>query len=196
MSNTFTCMSSPVRILFQSNDTHRAFLPTYSDAKTSSASLAHYAISVRVMHELVCRVSSADRRNSVFAHLRAGDAPVPVVVPQFQRVRRGGTHRRRRYGRGRVGEYHLHRRASGQDRVERSASRRSIVRPYFCLTLATRSANQHLLRSGSHSAASFATFRWRFTLGAARVRLRRSDANRFRVAESAGTVRCRVPRSA
>ena len=52
-----------------------------------SSSLAHDVVSVRIPHVLIRRVSSAHRRDAMFARLGAGDAPVPVVVPQFQSVR-------------------------------------------------------------------------------------------------------------
>ena len=52
-------------------------------------------------------------------------------------------------------------------------------------TSTTRAANQHRLRAGAHSAASLPLFWWRFTRGEAKVRLRRSRANRALVAESA-----------
>ena len=52
-------------------------------------------------------------------------------------------------------------------------------------TSTTRAANQQRFRSGTHSAASWPLFSWRFTRGEASVRLRRSRENRALVAESA-----------
>ena len=66
-----------------------------------------------------------------------------------------------------------------------SASRSSIVRPYFRRTATLRSANQHRFWSGNHSAASRARFWFRFTPGLASVRFSRSVAKRRRVASSA-----------
>ena len=66
-----------------------------------------------------------------------------------------------------------------------SASRPSIVRVYRRRTSATRLANQHWFRSGSHSAASLPPFCERFTAGLASVRFSRSEANRRFVAASA-----------
>ena len=43
---------------------------------------AHHAVPVRVAHVLISRVATSDRRNAVRTGLRAGDAAVPVVVPQ------------------------------------------------------------------------------------------------------------------
>ena len=63
-----------------------------------------------------------------------------------------------------------------------STSRRSIVRPYSWRTAITVRANRQRLRSGSQSAASFATFSWRFNAGVASVRLSRSLTQRFRTA--------------
>ena len=57
------------------------------------------------------------------------------------------------------------------------ASTRSIVKPYFRRTSSVRATNQHALRSGVHSATSLALLRCQFTVGPARVRFRRSDAN-------------------
>ena len=67
-------------------------------------------------------------------------------------------------------------------------SRWSTVRPYLRLTVTTRPANQQRFMGGSHSAASRAHFPeapQRFTAGAARVRLSRSEAKRRRVVRSA-----------
>ena len=62
------------------------------------------------------------------------------------------------------------------------ASARSMVRPYSRRTSSERFTYQHWFSSGNQSAASFATFCCQLTLGDASVRLRRSDANRSRVA--------------
>ena len=58
-----------------------------------------------------------------------------------------------------------------------SASSRSIVRPYLRRTSSVRATNQHALRSGVHSATSFALFWCRLTLGLASVRFSKSVAN-------------------
>ena len=63
-------------------------------------------------------------------------------------------------------------------------SRESTDREYLRFTDTTWFANQHKLRSGSHSPASFPLFWWRFTPGLARVRLSRSEANLRFVAAS------------
>ena len=53
----------------------------------------------------------------------------------------------------------------------------STVNPYSTFTAGTRPANQHWLCFGL-SAASLATFSWRFNLSVASVRLSRSRAKR------------------
>ena len=63
-------------------------------------------------------------------------------------------------------------------RSRAAASRWSMVSPYFWRTATTLSANQQRLRSGSHSAASWSRFWFRFTLGLASVRLSGSVAKR------------------
>ena len=57
-------------------------------------------------------------------------------------------------------------------------SRGSTVNPYSTFTAGTRPANQHWLCFGCLSAASLATFSWRFNLPVASVRLSRSRAKR------------------
>ena len=59
-----------------------------------------------------------------------------------------------------------------------SRSRGSTVNPYFTFTASTRPANQHWLCFGCLSAASLATFSWRFKLPVASVRLSRSRTKR------------------
>ena len=59
-----------------------------------------------------------------------------------------------------------------------SRSRGSTVNPYSTFTASTRPANQHWLCFGCLSAASLATFSWRFKLPVASVRLSRSRAKR------------------
>ena len=43
---------------------------------------AHHAVPVRVAHVPISGVATSDRRNPVRTGLRAGDAAVPVIVPQ------------------------------------------------------------------------------------------------------------------
>ena len=45
-----------------------------------ASTLAHYAVPVRVAHVLVGGMLPAHRRNAVRTRLRAGDAPIAVVV--------------------------------------------------------------------------------------------------------------------
>ena len=59
-----------------------------------------------------------------------------------------------------------------------SRCRGSTVNPYSTFTASTRPANQHWLCFGCLSAASLATFSWRFKLPVASVRLSRSRAKR------------------
>ena len=59
-----------------------------------------------------------------------------------------------------------------------SRCRGSTVNPYSTFTASTRPANQHWLCFGCLSAASLATFSWRFNLPVASVRLSRSRAKR------------------
>ena len=66
-----------------------------------------------------------------------------------------------------------------------SASRRSIVKPYSWRTATTVRANQHRLSAGNQSAASCATFSYRFSLGVASVRLSRPRAKRARTSRLA-----------
>ena len=57
-----------------------------------------------------------------------------------------------------------------------SRCRGSTVNPYSTFTASMRPANQHWLCFGCLSAASLATFSWRFKLPVASVRLSRSRA--------------------
>ena len=124
----------------------------------------------------------------MITRFRAGDAAVPIVVVQPKSIDGPAAIR---CGRGVAAWAERSSTTISVDvQFDRmpsrtSASRPSIVRVYRRRTSATRLANQHWFRSGSHSAASLPPFCERFTAGLASVRFSRSEANRRFVAASA-----------
>ena len=136
-------------------------------------------------------MAARHRRDAVPPRLLAGDSSVPVVVIQPQGIGgRGGRGARRFGGAARAGNHHAvswcNPRARARGRRPRGGRR---LARYLRLMATTRAANQQRFIGGSHSAESKAHLPpvpQRFTSGAARVRLRRSEAKRRRSGGAGG----------